>query len=303
MKGIVLAGGSGTRLHPVTEVTNKHLLPVYDKPMIHYPLSTLMLAGIDEILLISTPEDLPLYQDLLGDGSELGIEIEYAEQAEPRGIAEAFVIGEEFVGDDDVMLILGDNIFYGHGLAPILQDAVEDNDGATIFGYYVKDPERYGVAEIGDQGEVVSLEEKPDEPKSNYAVTGLYIYDSEAAEKAKQLSPSDRGELEITDLNQRYLDEGRLDIVQLGRGFAWLDTGTHQSLNNASSFIETIEERQGLKIACLEEVAYRMGYIDEDQLARLAKEAPTDDYRAYLERILSEPATQNVSSPYGPPRP
>lgn len=303
MKGIVLAGGTGTRLHPVTRVVNKHLLPIYDKPMVHYPLSTLMLAGIRDVLVITTPRDRPLYEELLGDGSDLGISIAYAEQPEPRGIPEAFLIGEGFVGDDDVALILGDNVFHGHGLAPILQEAVEDNDGATVFGYFVSDPERYGVADLDADGRIQGVVEKPDDPPSNYAITGLYLYDSSVVDKAARLTPSDRGELEITDLNRQYLDADRLDLVKLGRGFAWLDTGTHESLIEASSFIATIERRQGLKVACLEEVAYRMGYIDDEQLARLAKDAPNEDTRTYLERLLAEEDIRTVSEPHGPPTP
>jgi glucose-1-phosphate thymidylyltransferase len=286
MKGIVLAGGSGTRLHPVTKVVNKQLLPVYDKPMIHYPLSTLMLAGIDEILLISTPEDLPLYQDLLGDGSQLGISIEYAEQPSPDGLAQAFTIGAAFVDDEPVTMILGDNVFYGQGLSALLREAVEDHEGATVFGYHVDEPERYGVADFDADGDVRSLVEKPDDPPSSYAITGLYMYDPDVTEKAKQLTPSERGELEITDLNETYLEEDRLSLVKLGRGAAWLDTGTHDSLHEASSFIRTIQHRQGLKVACLEEVAYRMGFIDDAQLTRLAKQAPNDDLRGYLTNLL-----------------
>lgn len=286
MKGIILAGGSGTRLHPVTKVVNKHLLPVYDKPMIHYPLSTLMLAGIREILVITTPEDQEAYQRLLGDGNELGLEISYAVQPSPDGLAQAFIIGEDFIGDDEVALILGDNIFYSHGLTGLLQDAVADHQGATIFGYHVDEPERYGVAAFDDNGNVTRLIEKPEDPPSHQAIVGLYLYDNRCVEFAKQLEPSARGELEITALNQRYLEEDDLELVRLGRGAAWLDTGTHESLHEASSFIRTIEKRQGLKVACLEEVAYRVGFIDPAQLNRLAKAASDEDTQRYLSRIL-----------------
>lgn len=270
MKGIILAGGAGTRLHPVTKAVSKQLLPIYDKPMVHYPLSTLMLADIRDILIISTPQDLPRYQELLGNGSELGLRISYTEQPNPGGLAQAFTIGREFVGSDDVTLILGDNVFYGQGLGPILRQAIEDNRGATIFGYYVRDPERYGVAEIGKDSRVLSLEEKPARPKSNWAVTGLYIYDNSVLGVAANLEPSTRGELEITDVNKHFMDEERLRLIQLGRGHAWLDTGTHQSLLEASQFIATIEHRQGLKVGCLEEIAWRMEFITSGQLETLA---------------------------------
>ncbi|HEX2022230.1 MAG TPA: glucose-1-phosphate thymidylyltransferase RfbA [Candidatus Thermoplasmatota archaeon] len=281
MKGIVLAGGSGTRLHPVTRVVSKQLLPVYDKPMVFYPLSTLMLAGIRQILVISTPHDLPMYRRLLGDGSQLGLEISYAEQPRPGGLAQAFLIGREFVGRDDVTLVLGDNIFYAQGLSALLQQAVRENRGATVFGYRVRDPQRYGVAEFDAQGRVLGIEEKPKAPKSNYAITGLYVYDNQVLDIAAGLKPSARGELEITDVNNEYLRRGQMKLVKFGRGTAWLDTGTHQSLLEAGNFIATIEHRQGLKVACLEEVAFRMGFIDRAQLDRLAKESP-DDLRAYL---------------------
>lgn len=286
MKGIVLAGGDGTRLHPVTQAVNKHLLPVYDKPMVFYPLSTLMLAGIREILLISNPREIPRFRDLLGDGGHLGMEISYAEQEEARGIADAFRIGEAFIGDDDVALILGDNILYGQGLSDMLQSAVEDNEGATVFGYYVNEPERYGVAEFDEDGTVADIQEKPEDPASNYAVTGLYFYDNRVVDIAKEIEPSNRGELEITAVNRAYLDRDELQLARLGRGAAWLDAGTHRSLQEASNYIATIERRQGLKVACLEEVAYNMGYIDDEQLQRLAKEAPYDGYQDYLQALL-----------------
>ncbi|HLF16197.1 MAG TPA: glucose-1-phosphate thymidylyltransferase RfbA [Candidatus Thermoplasmatota archaeon] len=285
MKGIVLAGGSGTRLHPVTKVLSKHLLPIYDKPMVHYPLSTLMLAGIRDILLISTPHDLPLYRELLGDGRELGIRLSYAEQAKPGGLAEAFLIGRSFVGKDPVALILGDNVFYGQGLGTALRDAVAKNQGATVFGYYVRDPERYGVVEVGPDGQPLSLEEKPKRSKSNWAVTGLYLYDNRVLDIAAKLRPSPRGELEITDINRAYLEKSSLRLVQLGRGTAWLDTGTHESLLDAGNFIATIEKRQGLKVACLEEVAWRMGFIDDAGLGRLAGRHQGTDLGRYLDSL------------------
>ena len=285
MKGIILAGGSGTRLHPSTRVVSKQLLPVYDKPMVHYPLTTLMLAGIREILVISTPRDLPLYRDLIGDGHELGIKVSYAEQPKPGGLAQAFLIGRDFVGKDPVTLILGDNVFYGHGMSSLLQAAVHNNQGATVFGYHVKDPERYGVAEFDSTGQVVGLEEKPKQPKSNWAVTGLYIYDNQVLDIAAGLKPSPRGELEITDVNKEYLKRGRLRLARLGRGVAWLDTGTHRSLLDASQFIATLESRQGLKVACLEEVAWRMRYITRRQLEDLAKKA-SPEFRDYLTGVL-----------------
>lgn len=291
MKGIVLAGGSGTRLHPITRAVSKQLLPIYDKPMVFYPLSTLMLAGIRDILVISTPRDLPQYRELLGDGKDLGIRLTYAEQPHPGGLAQAFIIGREFIGKNPVTLVLGDNVFYGHGLAELLQDAVRDNRGGTIFGYYVRDPERYGVAEFDAAGKVVNIEEKPKVAKSNYAVVGLYIYDNDVVDIAAKLKPSARGELEITAVNNEYLRRGKLTLAKFGRGTAWLDTGTHQSLLEASSFIATIEHRQGLKVACLEEVAWRMGFIDDAQLARLAQryKGESQDYLAGL------PATKGMS--------
>jgi glucose-1-phosphate thymidylyltransferase len=285
MKGIILAGGAGTRLHPSTKVVSKQLLPVYDKPMVHYPLATLMLAGIREILVISTPRDLPLYRDLLGDGKDLGLKLSYAEQPKPGGLAQAFLIGRDFVGKDAVTLVLGDNVFYGHGMSSMLQAATRANDGATVFGYFVKDPERYGVAEYDPGGKVVGLEEKPKAPKSNWAVTGLYIYDNQVLDIAAGLKPSARGELEITDVNREYLKRGQLKLVQLGRGVAWLDTGTHRSLLDASQFIATIESRQGLKVACLEEVAWRMRFITRSQLEALAA-GMSPDFKDYLLTVL-----------------
>lgn len=288
VKGIILAGGSGTRLHPVTRVISKQLLPVYDKPMVFYPLSTLMLAGIREILVISTPHDLPQYRRLLGDGSTLGLKLSYVEQPHPGGLAQAFILGREFVGRDSVTLILGDNIFYAQGMTGLLQQAVRDNRGATVFGYWVKDPERYGVAEFDAAGNVVSLEEKPKSPKSNYAVVGLYIYDNDVLDIAAGVKPSARGELEITSVNQEYLRRGKLKLHRFGRGTAWLDTGTHQSLLEAGSFIATIEHRQGLKVGCLEEVAFRMGYIDRAQVLKLAEDYKAE-YRDYLIQIANQP--------------
>lgn len=290
MKGIILAGGSGTRLYPITKALCKQLLPVYDKPMIYYPLSVLMLAGIRDILIISTPYDLPRFRDLLRDGSDYGIHFSYLEQQEPRGIAEAFIIGEKFIGKDDVCLILGDNIFYGHGLTELLRKAVKDvntKGGATVFGYYVKDPERYGIVEFDKDGNVLSVEEKPQNPKSNFAITGLYFYDNNVIEIAKNLTPSGRGELEITDVNKEYLKRGKLRVELLGRGYAWLDTGTHESLLEAGEFIATIEKRQGLKIACIEEIAYRLGYIKEHQLKKIALSLNKSEYGKYLLRVIS----------------
>lgn len=287
MKGIILAGGSGTRLYPATRSISKQIIPVYDKPMIYYPLSVLMLAGIREILIISTPDDLPLYQKLFGDGSDLGLAFSYAEQPSPDGLAQAFLIGEEFVGDSPVCLILGDNIFYGFDFSKILREAYTSQSGATVFGYYVNDPERYGVAEFDDHGKVLSLEEKPTDPKSNYAVTGLYFYGPDVVAKAKTLQPSKRGELEITDLNRLYLEEDNLHVKLLGRGMAWLDTGTHDSLLQAANFISTIEKRQGLKIACIEEIAYKKGWINKEQLLKLAKALEKNEYGQYLKKIAS----------------
>lgn len=287
MKGIVLAGGSGTRLYPITRCISKQIIPIYDKPMIYYPLSVLMMAGIREILIISTPKDIHLYEDLFGDGSQLGLKICYKIQPSPDGLAQAFVLGEEFIGSDSVCMVLGDNIFFGHGLGEILERASNVDDGATVFGYYVKDPERYGVAEFDKNRKVLSLEEKPVSPKSNYAVTGLYFYSNDVVQKAKTLKPSPRGELEITDLNRIFLEEGRLKMEILGRGMAWLDTGTHESLMQASNFIETIESRQGLKASCIEEIAYSKGFIDREQLVALAKPMIKNQYGQYLMDIAN----------------
>lgn len=290
MKGIILAGGSGTRLYPVTRAVCKQLLPVYDKPMIYYPLSILMLSKIKEILIISTPYDLPRFKEIFGDGSDLGLSFSYLEQKKPGGIAEALILGEEFLNGDSCCLILGDNIFYGHGMPDLLKEAVEQEEGATIFAYYVSDPERYGVAEFDNTGRVLSIEEKPRNPKSHYAITGLYFYDKNAPEVARSLTPSARGELEITDVNKRYLNDGRLSVKLMGRGFAWLDTGTHESLIEASDFVRTIEKRQGLKVACVEEIAYRSGYIGKDKLIELAKPLEKNEYGKYLLRIAEEPS-------------
>ena len=289
MKGIILAGGSGTRLYPITKGVSKQLLPVYDKPMIYYPLSVLMLAGIQEILIISTPEDLPNFEKLLGNGNDIGLKLIYKIQPSPDGLAQAFILGDEFIGNDDVCLILGDNIFYGHGLTEMLQNAVENIEvekKATVFGYYVQDPERYGVAEFDEEGNVTSIEEKPKIPKSNYAVVGLYFYTNDVVQIAKQIQPSRRGELEVTSVNQEYLNQNRLKVELLGRGFAWLDTGTHDSLMEAGQFIETIEKRQGLKVACLEEIAYYMGYIDAKQILKLAEPLKKNGYGQYLLKLV-----------------
>ena len=291
MKGIILAGGSGTRLYPITKSISKQIIPVYDKPMIYYPLSVLMLAGIREILIISTPKDISLYEDLLGDGSQFGIQLEYAVQPSPDGLAQAFIIGEEFIGDDQVCLILGDNIFYGYNFSKILEEAGNMEDGALVFGYYVNDPERYGVVDFDDEGTVLSIEEKPDKPKSNYAVTGLYFYTNDVIKKAKSLKPSKRGEYEITDLNRIFLEEKRLKVQLLGRGFAWLDTGTHDSLLQASNFIATIEQRQGLKVSCLEEIAFKKGYIDKEQLLKLAEPLMKNQYGQYLFNLANKRIT------------
>lgn len=291
-KGIILAGGAGTRLYPITLAVSKQLLPVYDKPMIYYPLSILMLSGIRQILVISTPEDLPRFRCLLGDGKQWGIRFSYAEQPRPEGLAQAFIIGREFIGDDRVCLVLGDNIFYGHGLQQLLRSALQIDRGGLIFGYWVKDPERYGIVVFDESGTVLGIEEKPKSPKSNYAVPGLYFYDNDVIEIASRLKPSPRGELEITDVNRIYLERGDLRLKLLGRGYAWLDTGTHDALIEASGFIETIEKRQGLKISCVEEVAYRMGYIDAKQLKKLAEPFKNNGYGQYLRQILREQVRQ-----------
>lgn len=294
MKGIILAGGSGTRLYPVTKSISKQIIPVYDKPMIYYPLSVLMLAGIREILIISTPHDIHLYENLLGNGDDLGIKLEYAIQPSPDGLAQAFIIGEKFIGNDNVCMVLGDNIFYGFDFSRTLREAAMLEDGAIVFGYYVNDPERYGVAEFDEKGKVLSLEEKPAQPKSNFAVTGLYFYSNDVVQKAKNLEPSKRGELEITDLNRLYLEEERLSMKMMGRGMAWLDTGTHDSLLEASNFIATIENRQGLKVACLEEIAYRYGYINREKLLQLAEPLKKNHYGQYLIKIANEKQVHSI---------
>ena len=291
MKGIILAGGSGTRLYPITKGVSKQLVPIYDKPMIYYPLSVLMLAGITEVLIISTPHDLPRFEELLGDGSDIGMKFSYVVQPSPDGLAQAFILGEEFIGDSDVCLVLGDNIFYGHGLTDLLAKSVinaKEENKATVYGYYVSDPERYGVAEFNEKGEVISLEEKPTNPKSNYAVVGLYFYPNDVVKKAKDVKPSDRGELEITTLNQDYLREKRLRVKLMGRGYAWLDTGTHESLLEASMFVQTVEKRQGLKVACIEEIAHEMGYITAEALIELAQPLKKNEYGQYLIRRAKE---------------
>ncbi|PIF06522.1 MAG: glucose-1-phosphate thymidylyltransferase [Draconibacterium sp.] len=288
MKGIILAGGAGTRLYPITRSISKQIIPVYDKPMIYYPLSVLMLAGIKEILIISTPTDIGLYENLFGDGSQLGLKISYKIQPSPDGLAQAFILGDDFIGNDNVCMILGDNIFYGYNFRGILEEAARLEDGAIVFGYYVNDPDRYGVVEFDKTGKVISIEEKPEKPKSHYAVTGLYFYSNDVVQKAKNLKPSKRGELEITDLNRLYLNENRLNVRLLGRGFAWLDTGTHDSLLQASNFIATIEQRQGLKVSCIEEIAYKKGFISKEQLVELAMPLSKNQYGQYLLNLIEK---------------
>lgn len=288
MKGIILAGGSGTRLYPITRALSKQLIPIYDKPMIYYPMSVLMLAGIQDIMIISTPTDTPRFKELFGNGNDLGLNIEYAVQEQPNGLAEAFVIGADFIGDDSVCLILGDNIYYGGGLSEMLQRAAQKESGATVFGYHVNDPERFGVVDFDENMHAKSIVEKPEHPASNYAVTGLYFYDNQVVDIAKNIKPSPRGELEITDINKAYLEKGQLDVELMGRGFAWLDTGTHDSLQEASSFIATVQKRQNLKVACLEEIAYRMHYIDKAKVIELAQSLKKNDYGQYLLRLVKE---------------
>ncbi len=291
MKGIILAGGTGSRLYPITKVVSKQLMPIYDKPMIYYPLSILMISDINEILIISTPEDLPRYKQLLGDGSDIGIKFEYVVQPSPDGLAQAFILGKEFIKDDDVCLVLGDNIFYGDGMSDLLSSAVsnvKNKETATVFGYHVNDPDQYGVVEFDKDGKAISIEEKPNNPKTNFAITGLYFYPNDVLKKVEEVIPSDRGELEITSLNQMYLDEKRLEVKLMGRGYSWLDTGTHKSLQEASTFIELIEKRQGLKVACIEEIAYKKGFITKDQLLKLAKPLANNQYGEYLIRCTEE---------------